>query len=151
VDGRAVTLELLGTTETEIAYLAGIFDGEGYIHVRRYDRRKYGGQPLELGIDMATPKPLLLCQRIFGGKTRIKVPGPHYKVQTSWRVYGKQAEVFLRVVLPYLTVKMDKAKLSLSFLSFYGIKSSRKRQLAELISPHQTKNHDVNPDEQNTH
>ncbi|GAJ12272.1 unnamed protein product, partial [marine sediment metagenome] len=31
MDGREVTLELLGTNEQEIAYIAGLFDGEGCV------------------------------------------------------------------------------------------------------------------------
>jgi len=147
VEGRAVTLEILGTNEQEIAYLAGIFDGEGCISTASNYRLPITSRSLQLGIGMTTAEPLYLCSSIFGGKIRQRQETSRKKVLFYWYLYGHRAETFLRVVQPYLTVKRDKAALALSFIACGHGNTPRKLELAELITPHQAKNHDVNPDE----
>ncbi len=151
MEGRAVTLELLGTNEQEVAYLAGLFDGEGSVSVNMYSQKPNYAGSLKVGISMTTPEPLRLCQRIFGGKVRLEKYRNHWKPCSRWRLHGDRAETFLRAVEPYLIVKKDKAALALSFRALGRGYSAKKRELAELISPHRNTNHDVNPDGLNAH
>ncbi|MBA7589285.1 hypothetical protein ES708_31367 [subsurface metagenome] len=92
---------------------------------------------------MTTPEPLYLCQRIFGGKVLPrKVPAP-WQPQYQLSYYGKRCETLLRAVEPYLIIKKEKANLALSFLACGRGITPRKRELAELITPQQTKSHNV--------
>ncbi len=150
MEARAVTLELLGTNEQEVAYLAGIFDGEGSMSIHDNQSRFMDSKSLVVAIAMTTPQPLYLCQRIFGGSICLRKTYGHYKPQYSWRVGYRKAEVFLRVIEPYLTVKKEKANLALTFLTYGKGHHPGKLALAYLISPLHAKNHGVNPDEPNT-
>jgi len=140
VEDRAFTLELLRTNETEIAYLAGLFDGEGSVVIVWVGRQLalYGG--LRIAIEMTTPEPLRFAQRIFGGKIYVTERYSPHKPLSHWSLCGAKASVFLRAVEPYLIVKHEKTNLALSFLAYGRTQSPRKRELAELITPRQTKN-----------
>ncbi len=146
MEDRVFTLELLGTNELEVAYLAGLFDGEGYISVSTKTHRPAMSKGLIVGVQMTTPEPLHLCSRIFGGKVRSRWHRPNEKLLYGWTLQGKRCETFLRFLFSYLLVKKEKANLALSFLACGRGLSSKKRELAELITPHRTKSHDVNPD-----
>ena len=147
MEGRAVTLELLGTNEVEIAYIAGLFDGEGCITMAYSNLNHRTLHCPRASIEMTTLEPLSLIMRIFGGKLRRPQQRQNSKPTYMWLLRGKKMELFLRVIHPYLIIKRDKTTLALSYLACGRIQSSRKRELAELITPHRTKNHDVNPDE----
>jgi len=151
VEGREVTLELLGTNEQEVAYIAGIVDGEGSINARIRSGNDVSTWYPRVEIDMADPQPLQLLNRIFGGGVRRLDKPSNHKTMFRWRLHGARMETFLRAIEPYLLVKKDKANLALSYIACGRGKSARKRELAELISPHRTKSNNVNPDEPNTH
>ncbi|MBA7663937.1 hypothetical protein ES703_71985 [subsurface metagenome] len=149
MEGREVTLGLLGTNELEVAYIAGLFDGEGSIFISRDSRSYNNPGSLVVSLGMTAREPLDLLSRIFGGRTKTHKRYPPHNTLYDWRLGSKKAEVFLRIVKPYLIVKKEEANLALSFQACGRKKSSRKAKLSELISPRRTNNHDVNPDEQN--
>ena len=144
MQGREVSLELLGTNEQEVAYIAGLFDGEGSICTRKNSSKDMDSRTLDLKIAITDPQPLYLCKRIFGGQIRPHKTYGNYKPQYSWRIGYRKAETFLRFVEPYLTIKKEKANLALSFLAFGRGHYPAKLALAKLISPRGNKNHHVN-------
>ncbi len=145
MEGRAVTLELLGTNELEIAYLAGIFDGEGCISIVWRDNPLNTSVALRCEVGMTDLHPLSLFQRIFGGSIKRRVPTGNYKLLYHWQINYRRAETLLHALEPYLTVKKEKANLALSLLVLPRGSSPRKLELAELITPHRTKNQNVIP------
>ncbi|GAH95438.1 unnamed protein product [marine sediment metagenome] len=136
MESRAVTLELLGTNEQEVAYIAGLFDGEGWISAKSEHLLPITSRKIVTGIKMSTPEPMLFCSRIFGGQVRPRQTKPRCKQLHEWLLWAKKAEVFLRVIEPYLIVKKDKANLALAFLACPRGISPKKLELAELITPH---------------
>ena len=150
MEDRAFTLELLGMNETEIAYIAGLFDGEGWISAKTQPRSFPLARRIQTGIKMTTPAPLAFCARIFGGRVIPHKTPSNWKQQYEWLLFGSKADTFLRLIEPYLIVKKDKANLAIAFRAYGRGYHPRKLELAELITPHQTKNHHVNPDEPNT-
>ncbi|MBA7555784.1 hypothetical protein ES705_48471 [subsurface metagenome] len=147
MEGRALTLELLGTNELEIAYLAGLFDGEGCISVHTTRHRFTISLHLFTDLKMTTPDPLRFASRIFGGRVKPAFHRPNEQPMYRWSLYGSKSEAFLRAVDPYLIVKKEEANLAFSFLACRSGNSPRKLELAELITPHRTKNQPLNPNE----
>ncbi|MBA7713385.1 hypothetical protein ES703_122387 [subsurface metagenome] len=149
MEGRAVTLEILGTNETEIAYIAGFFDGEGCVRIAPKTSKATGAYGLYVSASNFYPNPLYLCQRIFGGKIRYnKSPGNRNGIH-RWELYGKRAELFLRVVEPQLIIKKQEANLAISSRSLTGTSSPLKEKLAQQIASLKSRNQLINPDEQN--
>lgn len=86
-------------TPTDIAYLAGYFDGEGCITV------KYG---LRMLVTATYPAGCLKLQHHFGGVVTVKKTSdakPHHKKQYQWTVYGPRARHALETLQPFLLEK----------------------------------------------
>jgi hypothetical protein len=106
------------TSEAELAYFAGFFDGEGCVGINPVSKaggvsRYYCLYATARQIDTT---PLQMLKEAFGGC----IQGPHNASATkrgtySWRVQAAQAEQFLVAVLPYLVVKRAQAELALEF------------------------------------
>lgn len=93
-------------TETELAWSAGFFDGEGCILANRSG----ASFSLRAKVSQVVPEPLEQLRRWFGGNIWYeKAYG-----RSVWTVSGYKARLFLRAILPYLVVKRDRATLALS-------------------------------------
>ena len=115
-------------TETEKAYLAGFFDGDGCVNIA-----------IRQGKDALTPSHYLQvifsqCDQAFLGRWCNKVGmgtvhenaplrNPHItqtKALWHWRLYDRQAESMLRMMLPYLDIKHEQAEIALQFMNTKG-------------------------------
>ena len=134
MEGRALTLELLGTNELEVAYIAGLFDGEGCVSSKATQTNHGSRQTVSIQVDMTTPAPLYLCQRIFGGKVVPSQQRYGWNTLYYWRLGSKKAEFFLRVIEPYLIIKKEEANLAITFLNCGWGRLTLKRQLGQEIS-----------------
>ena len=121
---------------TEIAYIAGLFDGEGcvatYFHTGRYAQ-------VIPKVAMTDPRPLTAIAHMFGGTVRrIKDNRkPHYKPQFEWAVYGKKAKAFFEAIRPYAIVKRDQIELAIELLNLIGSRGAPYKNLVEY--PNATK------------
>lgn len=103
--------------ETDKAWAAGFFDGEGCIYLAKV--KNHGGNLLyELRVEAAQidPLPIIKLHEMFGGwkgKQTIKI-GSKRDVH-KWKLSSLKAEYFLETVLPYLTTKRTQAVLGLEF------------------------------------
>ena len=105
--------------EAELAYAAGILDGEGCIHIHNNNiKSKKSTQNFELKVHVSNTdrKMIDFLKQKFNGnitfrKKRTKSRLDSYK----WYLCGKRAEDFLRVIFPYLITKREKAVLALKF------------------------------------
>lgn len=101
-----------------ILYLAGYFDGEGFVTVQFHSwvrrGKQYSGYQLHTGIGN-TYKPLLdEVQQEFGGKIDIgKKRLPQHRQFYTWRATGDTARNFLQSLLPYLYEKKEQVNLAL--------------------------------------
>jgi len=105
--------------KTDIAYIAGLFDGEGCIRINKNSaNRNY--YTLNVSVKMAwewMPKYLHLA---FGGsihKYKMDKYYPNAKDQWCWNIRGKEATEFLKAILGYLRVKRAEAELAIVFQS----------------------------------
>lgn len=151
MEGRAATLELLGTNETEVAYIAGLFDGEGCVSAKKTQTNHGSRQTVSIQVDMTTPEPLYRCQRIFGGKVVPSQQRYGWSTLYYWRLGSKKAEFFLRVIEPYLIIKREQANLAITFLNCGWGRLALKAKLGEEITRLKTRAKNINPDEPNAH
>ena len=113
--------------DTELAYMAGILDGEGCISITKIrasntnlHNLSYGLQVRVGMVDKSIP---LLFYYAFGGSFRQrKYSHKEYKNQWLWGVSGKLAIRSLEMLLPYLRSKKNEAELA---IKFWGIKRHR--------------------------
>ena len=102
--------------KTDLAYAAGFFDGEGTLSIVK--TRQYGYIQYQLRVSACSTDEWA-CRRfqfMFGGRIR-KRPGrnPHHKTCWDWRISCREAGDFLKIVLPYLHIKRDRAEIALKF------------------------------------
>jgi hypothetical protein len=110
--------------ETDLAYIAGIIDGEGCItsklHCSKNGLKRYD---IHVGVDMAKIEPLQFIQAVFGGEIHPRRPSKRGKKEHWVLRYtgGKAAEV-IEALLPYLLLKRPQAELALRVLKAHPIK-----------------------------
>lgn len=111
-------------TQTEVAYLAGILDGEGSISILKMRMKRksatYWHYALQIRI-ASTHLPLIewICDlvggRIYEQTYVTRVQGNRKRAQ-HWHIGGRaDVAAFLRLVRPYLIVKAEQADLALEF------------------------------------
>jgi hypothetical protein len=104
--------------DTELAWAAGFFDGEGCITV--FKSTLYGPK-LNVSIGQVVKAPLQVLHDMFGGTLYWKEAYGSHKSgiwMLEWR--DGKSESFLKSILPYLVVKRSQAELALEFISLRG-------------------------------
>ncbi len=112
--------------ETDLAWSAGIIDGEGYIGT--YLARTNTGECWVLKVTVANTnlKMLERLKEIFSdGFINVKKKSKaHHKQQWHWNVCSKKAERVLKLVQPYLVAKKEQVELALlsrKYIRTHGI------------------------------
>ena len=111
--------------ETEVAYIAGLFDGEGSIHYKRgpEKKKKHKGRGyrisnsmrLSMEITMTDQSVLLWVHEVLGVGTLTKKPrkglrkdGTKYLMQYRWRCTFRDAYYVCLLLFPYAHTKLEK-------------------------------------------
>jgi len=102
--------------EVVLAYAAGLMDGEGCIQILRWyskkNKRHY--HRLDVSIGQKDMRPLLWLKEHFGGRIQdnwtIKK-----KTFAHWKLTDKNAEIFLRLIRPYLILKGEQADVAFAY------------------------------------
>lgn len=106
------------------AYLAGLFDGEGSVYMRKNDRTKHKckGFTYQMGVTVICGTDENLVRTIMGwfGKDTLEISKygtkrPMNRQGYRFRLHSRQALVFLEKVLPYLITKKERAVLAIKF------------------------------------
>lgn len=104
-------------TETDLAYAAGIVDGEGSIFGHTPNS---GGGNVSIRVsvsmtDFVVPEWL---HKKFGGSLSYGRydKNPKYKPYASWTVASRQAETFLDLAIPHLRAKKEQALVALEIM-----------------------------------
>jgi hypothetical protein len=105
--------------ETELAYLAGFFDGEGNIDINyKSDGKGRKYYMLRIRVSQLNPAPLKLLKGRFGGNIRIE------KLRTTkivnrplwtWECSTLSAMLALKSMVPYLLIKREEALIAIAF------------------------------------
>ena len=111
--------------ETEVAYIAGLFDGEGSIHYKRgpEKKKKHKGRGyrisnsmrLSMEITMTDQSVLLWVHEVLGVGTLTKKPrkglrkdGTKYLMQYRWRCTFRDAYYVCLLLWPHAHTKLEK-------------------------------------------
>ena len=102
---------------TDLAYTAGIMDGEGSIGIARYKSKSCKrGYTLELNVQV-TSSDEWLCQWLkfgFGGSLSHSINNAGNPMW-HWIIAARKASEFLRLIKPYLRLKSPQADLAIKF------------------------------------
>lgn len=119
---------------TDIAYLAGLFDGEGNINIYQLKAGKSGRVTNSYELSVAiynTHRPVIdWLYENFGGYVQTKSYGKtnsfksHWKDNYTWKIGANKALEFLEMVRPFLRIKDQQADVA---IKFQFAKSHRKR------------------------
>ena len=113
----------------DLAYTAGIVDGEGCILVSHQPTRYKGHNPERIGVvyrsyycrvavSMTDSVVVPWLYKNFGGslcRDKIAYRGSNALFENRWIVATGDAEPFLRAIYPYLKLKQRQAKIALRF------------------------------------
>jgi hypothetical protein len=134
--------------ETDLAYLAGLIDGEGYVSLLRKEERRSGGYYFTWKfLFCSTSKELAAwVSTTFGGilyenKPGIKATKPSYDVR--WRAF--ELENLLPVIVPYLKLKRRQAEIVLEYLQMprgrWARTNVHRQRMAEMQNECSVLNH----------
>jgi hypothetical protein len=106
--------------KTTLAYIAGLFDGEGCIGL--YPRKDVrGGKVVMIQIGVTDKNVIDWLSKVIGGGVSIVTshPNPNYKLCYKWRLQGVLDDlVFLKAIYPYLKIKKQTAKQVIEYLEW---------------------------------
>lgn len=115
--------------KTDIAYVAGIIDGEGCIYIEHGKK----GKAIQLSISVGSTDKWL-CEFLkfsFGGclyQMKSKTL-PFWK----WEIRTRQAGTFLELILPYLRLKRPQAEIALQFQKARHVQGKRRTEEEKAI------------------
>lgn len=111
---------------TDLAYAAGMLDGDGFITVNKGSRpQKNGSHSFMVTVAVAQKEDdiLLWFAAMFGGRVRIVGKGKYTKdafgkelffpPMQRWELYCQNAANFLEMIVPYLRIKKNRAELAI--------------------------------------
>lgn len=131
-------LNLANLSDTQLAYLAGIFDGEGSVFLRRQFSQGGRQRTYSLSVTVVVGTHYEAVKEIaalVGSKPTEKI-NDYGNKRPAWRVrlHGRQAREYLLAVRPYLLMKDKQADLAIEFQNaklFRGQRCSIEREEAE--------------------
>jgi len=109
--------------KTDLAYIAGIVDGEGTVGIARMRRKesKSWTYTLRVSVQMSAEFIARWLQFSFGGRVYPRRwSGQNWKAQYQWVISGEEAGGFLKAILPYLRLKRAQAELVFRFMEIKG-------------------------------
>lgn len=98
--------------ETDIAYAAGFFDGEGCITISK-------NGAVDVRITNTAKNVLVKLQNIFGGAITDRTQRVN-KAQYAYSFYGENAIQFIKTIKPYLIEKLPQAE---TLLEYYNLRN----------------------------
>jgi hypothetical protein len=98
-------------------YIAGFFDGEGCIGINKISEKRQ--HRVEVQITNTCKEQLEACSFFYGGNVYHvnRKKEAHYKDVFGWIIADKQAELFLKDVMPFLVTKKEQARIALKYRS----------------------------------
>ena len=108
-------------------YLAGLFDGEGWISLRPQSTKRYlSSITIQVGICNTHPIVKKLYDN-FGGFLTSRKENLQHKKCYRWSL-GKKKDIknFLELIYPYLIIKKEQAKIMLKFIGLKTVSGRRR-------------------------
>lgn len=125
---------------TKLAYLAGLIDGEGCIHIgRKYEGGRSGAHALQVQVSNSDVRMMVWLSKEFGGRVSpVKRTGPQSgyprkRQMYVWVICAMNAAQILTAVYPYLVVKQDQADVALALRALFRPRGRVGRQMDPVI------------------
>jgi len=115
---QSTTAEIISSSrkDTDVAWLAGLFDGEGTVWCR-WPKRKN----VIVEIKMTHRETIEVVNRLFPGRVaRGQISGWSIRPQWRWSLDTLGSKQFLTLVLPYLVTKRREAEIALQLCDRTG-------------------------------
>lgn len=113
-------------TIAEIAYFAGIIDGEGSLYIGNFSKNSKTGKPyFQTVIQVTNTEENLInwLEKTFGGLKNKRTPKQHAsnsrKQAYVWTATGNRLTHLCELILPYLTCKTRQCEILLEMRSTY--------------------------------
>ena len=102
---------------TDLAYIAGLFDGEGCIRIGRCKKISERTPSYSLNCSLSIGNQYLpeLLRMYFGGGIRERNLPPPRKKQWDWQIHGENAIAFLKDIYSYMVLKKNQADVAFRF------------------------------------
>ena len=129
------------TEESQLAYAAGLLDGEsciGAYNIRQATETKSPYAQVTVVVGMVTPFAVKFLHEMFGGTLIIKKPKDTRRLVFCWTVRNLQAEECLRRVLPFLREKREQAEVALALSELRRSRKGTQRLTSEEITERET-------------
>lgn len=113
--------------DTDLAWAAGIIDGEGCIDISLRQGRY---AQLDVSVVNTDPRLLLRLRELFRGSVHHRphqTSRPRHRMTWRWTIVSRQAETFLRQVRPYLVIKQEQADIALAMRKTMRIREGHGR------------------------
>lgn len=107
---------------TQVAYFAGLFDGEGSVmivsgggmHTVYNEDNKY--KKVVISTSMVDKEPLEEGQKYFGGSLHLRPARDNGRAYWQWHINsGKEVDYFLKKIRKYVKIKGDRIDLALQY------------------------------------
>ena len=108
----------LALSTEEMAYIAGLFDGEGTVTISSYAAARYGGRRRRiLMVLLSSTDRSIVCylRDSFGGSIFTTNAHDNHKEIHRWTLSSRMAADFLYGILPYIRIKREHAILGLEW------------------------------------
>jgi len=110
--------------KSKVAYLAGLFDGEGNIIIMKSHKEKLNpGYSLRVALSNSSVVLMSMVEQfreVFNFSINYHPFIDGHKHVYELRAYGANAAVMLKTILPYLIIKREEAGIALEFYEKYG-------------------------------
>lgn len=125
--------------ETDLAYAAGIIDGEGCIRLHKHKsimpfHNNGRGYYYRIVVNVANTVewlPNWLALTFGGSVCKQRKLNPLWKTTWQWTISAKKAVKFLALILPYLRLKKFQAEICLSYAQRQKERKTRNRTEAQ--------------------
>jgi|KBSSwiStaDraftv2_1062776.scaffolds.fasta_scaffold18760_3 hypothetical protein len=121
--------------KTDLAWVAGLIDGEGCLHAGRNNGNNGRYLGLHLTVQMCDRRAVKNIHRIaaIGTVRLLKPSGPTRRPLWKWCSSSQQAATFLEAILPYMVTKKPQAVL------FIRLAREQKGKLNQRLTEQRTK------------
>ncbi len=131
-------------TIAQIAYMAGIVDGEGALTAGSYAKTKKGSPQYTIYLIISSTDECLIDWLVntFGGKkymyTRAQTPSNSLKTVFKWQATGYMLQHICELILPYSVMKTRQIQIILELLATSKLRYYEKGQRGPSVLPEVT-------------